>query len=61
MAETSLHKYTVAEKLNKMDVDLIDVTLTTVAAAIADNEVIIIGVRKKIATASTSGNTAKPA
>lgn len=40
MAETNLRTYTVQEKLNKMDVDLIDVTLTTVAAAIADNEVI---------------------
>ena len=40
MAETDLHKYSVVEKLNKMDVDLIDVTLTTVAAAIGDNEVI---------------------
>ena len=28
MAQTELHKYTVAEKLNKMDVDLIDVTVT---------------------------------
>jgi hypothetical protein len=28
MAQTELHKYTVAEKLNKMDVDLIDITAT---------------------------------
>ena len=34
MAQTELHKYTVAEKLNKMDVDLIDVTV----AADADNQ-----------------------
>ena len=40
MAETNLRNYTVQEKLNKMDVDLIDVTLTTDAEAIADNEVI---------------------
>ena len=40
MAETKIHGYTVQERLGKMDVDLIDVTLTTVAAAIADNEVI---------------------
>ena len=40
MAETKIHGYTVQERLGKMDVDLIDVTLTTVAAAIGDNEVI---------------------
>ena len=40
MAETDIHGRTVVEKINSMDVDLIDVTLTTVAAAIADNEVI---------------------
>ena len=28
MAQTELHKYTVAEKLNKMDVDIIDITAT---------------------------------
>ena len=27
MATTGLHKYTVQEKLNKMDVDLIDITV----------------------------------
>ena len=40
MAQTELHKYTVAEKLNKMDVDLIDVDLLTDTAAIADNQII---------------------
>ena len=40
MAETQLRKYAVVEKLNKMEVDLIDVTLTTDAEAIADNEII---------------------
>ena len=33
MARTELHKYTVAEKLNKMDVDLIDVDVATDADA----------------------------
>ena len=33
MAQTELHKYTVAEKLNKMDIDLIDVTIATDADA----------------------------
>ena len=28
MAQTELHKYTVAEKLNKMDVDIIDISAT---------------------------------
>jgi len=36
MAETDIHKYSSGEKLNKMDVDLIDVTLTTDAEAHAD-------------------------
>ena len=40
MAETNLTKYTAQEKLNKMDIDLIDVTLTTTAEAHADNEAI---------------------
>jgi len=40
MAETQLHGNTVQEKLNKMAVDLIDVTLTTDAEAIGNNEVI---------------------
>ena len=33
MAETRLHNYSVQEKLNKMDVDLIDVTVATDADA----------------------------
>ena len=33
MAQTELHKYTVAEKLNKMDVDLIDVSIAVDADA----------------------------
>lgn len=37
MAQTELHKYTVAEKLNKMDVDLITLAMTTDAETIADN------------------------
>ena len=40
MAETNLRKYAVIEKLNKMDVDLIDVDLVTATAAIGDNEMI---------------------
>jgi hypothetical protein len=40
MAKTELHNYTVQEKLNKMDVDLISVDLLTDEAAIADNQVI---------------------
>ena len=40
MAETNLRKYAVIEKLNKMDIDLIDVDLVTATAAIGDNEII---------------------
>ena len=38
MAQTELHKYTVVEKLNKMDVDLIDIepTVDTSAYAVGD-------------------------
>ena len=55
MAETKLHKFTVAEKLNKMDVDLIDATLTTVAAAVANDEVISQGIEIKNAVAVNGG------
>ena len=40
MALTNLQGFTVQEKLNKMDVDLIDVTLTTDAEAHSDGDVI---------------------
>ena len=40
MAETNLHKYTVAEKLNKMDVDVITLAMTTDAETISDNDTI---------------------
>ena len=55
MAETKLHKFTVAEKLNKMDVDLIDATLTTVAAAVANDEVISQGIEIENAVAVNGG------
>ena len=40
MAKTNIKKYSTQEKLNRMEVDLITVTLTTDAEAIADNEII---------------------
>ena len=40
MAETGIRKYAVVERLNKMAVDLITVTLTTDAEAIANGEII---------------------
>tara|TARA_R100000458_G_C8085502_1_gene118416 strand:- start:32 stop:547 length:516 start_codon:yes stop_codon:yes gene_type:complete len=55
MAETKLHNYSVQEKLNKMDVDLIDATLTTVAAAVADNEVVSQGIEIENAVAVNGG------
>ena len=55
MAETKIHGYTVQERLGKMDVDLIDVTLTTVAAAIADNEVISQSIEIENAVAVPGG------
>ena len=44
MAETKLRKYAVIERLGKMDVDLIDVTLTTDAETIADNAAISLSI-----------------
>ena len=40
MAETKLHGYTVAERLNKMDVDLIELTPGTTTNACSDGEII---------------------
>ena len=40
MAQTNIKKYSIQQKLNKMDVDLIDVDLLTDTAAIADNQII---------------------
>ena len=55
MAQTKLQNYTVQEKLNKMDVDLIDATLTTVAAAVATDEVISQGIEIENAVAVNGG------
>ena len=56
MAETKIHGYTVQERLGKMDVDLIDVTLTTVAAAIGNNEVISQSIEIENAVAVSGGS-----
>ena len=55
MAKTNLHNYSVQEKLNKMDVDLIDATLTTVAAAVANDEVVSQGIEIENAVAVNGG------
>ena len=56
MAESNLRKYTTEERLNKMDVDLIDVTLTTVAAAVANNEVVSQSIEIENAVAVQGGS-----
>ena len=56
MARTSLKTYTAAEKLNKMDVDLIDVDLVTATAAIADNQIISDYVEIPNAVSVTGGS-----
>ena len=56
MAETEIHKYSAGEKLNKMDVDLIDVTLTTDAEAHADNDVIAQSIEIPNAVAVNGGS-----
>tara|TARA_R100000742_G_C4274950_1_gene95160 strand:- start:1319 stop:1825 length:507 start_codon:yes stop_codon:yes gene_type:complete len=43
MAKTRLHNYSVQEKLNKMDTDVITVTLVSTTNACATNEVIFQG------------------
>ena len=55
MAKTELHNYSVQEKLNKVDVDLIDATLTTVAAAVANDEVVSQGIEIENAVAVNGG------
>ena len=44
MAKVGLTEYSVQKKLNRMDIDIIDVDLTTLAAAIANDEVISQGI-----------------
>tara|TARA_Y100001951_G_C11224429_1_gene230810 strand:+ start:75 stop:581 length:507 start_codon:yes stop_codon:yes gene_type:complete len=56
MAETNLQEYSSQAKLNKMDVDLIDVTLTTDAEAHADNDVIAQSIEIPNAVAVKGGS-----
>ena len=56
MAETGIRKYAVIEKLKKMDVDLIDVTLTTDAEGHADNDVIAQSIEIPNAVAVMGGS-----
>jgi len=56
MARTKLTAYTTSEKLNKMDVDLIDVTLTTDAEAHANNDVIAQSIEIPNAVAVNGGS-----
>lgn len=56
MAQTNLQGSTVQEKLNKMAVDLIDVTLTTDAEAHADNDVIAQSIEIPYAVAVSGGS-----
>ena len=55
MAQTELHKYTVAEKLNKMDVDLIDVTVATDADAAGEVLILVTEIPNAVAV---NGGTA---
>tara|TARA_Y100001963_G_scaffold159398_1_gene262893 strand:- start:1131 stop:1649 length:519 start_codon:yes stop_codon:yes gene_type:complete len=56
MAKTKLQEFTASEKLNKMAVDLIDVTLTTDAEAHADNDVIAQSIEIANAVAVNGGS-----
>ena len=55
MAQTELHKYSVQEKLNKMDIDLIDITLTTDAETHSDNDAISLSIEIPNAVAVKGG------
>jgi len=56
MAETEIGKYSAAEKLNKMDLDVITVTLTTDAETIGDNKVFAQAIEIPFATAENGGS-----
>ena len=56
MAETNIGKRSTQEKLNSMDVDLIDVTLTTDVEAHADNDVIAHFIKIPNAVAVNGGS-----
>ena len=55
MAKTELHNYSVQEKLNKMDLDLIDVALTTDIETHADCDVITLPIEIENAVAVKGG------
>ena len=55
MAQTELHKYSVQEKLNKMDIDLIDITLNTDAETHSDNDAISLSIEIPNAVAVKGG------
>ena len=55
MAKTNLHNYSVQEKLNKMDVHLIDVTLTTDVETHSDNDAIALAIEIPNAVAVKGG------
>ena len=55
MAQTDLHKYTVVEKLNKMDVDVITKTVVSTTNACSDAEVIFQGDEIENAVAVNGG------
>ena len=56
MAKTKLKEFTASEKLNKMAVDLIDVTLTTDVEIHGDNDVIAQSIEIPNAVAVTGGS-----
>ena len=57
MATTDLHKYTVAEKLNKMDVDLITITPTIETSSIDANDVLFNPIEIPNAVAVNDGTS----
>ena len=57
MAETTLHKYSANERLNKMDVDLITITPTIETSTIDANDVLFTATEIPFATAVNGGRS----
>ena len=55
MAETRLHNYSVQEKLNKMDIDVVTLTVASTTNACSDAEVIFQGDEVENAVAVPGG------
>ena len=56
MAQTEIDKFSTSERLNKQDLDVITVTLTSDAESINDNKVISQSIELPFATSENGGS-----